>query len=141
MSNRFRLRHRSWHRYLGRFQVLSVLLLIAPTGLLMAFHAASGPIAGLGFAILAVLTGICTAVGWRLAVMRQFAAHRRWMSRSFLLLCSAVVLRLAGGLGTVLGMQSAAFDPIAAWVCWAAPLATFELCQIQRVCSDSPRLS
>lgn len=122
----FRMRFPKWHRVLGRMQVAVILLLVAPSGLWMAFYAQAGSNATTSFALLAMLTAICAALGWRAAMERQFAVHRRWMWRSYLLLCSAVVLRLLGGLATVGGVQSDWFDPLAAWLCWVVPLAAFE---------------
>ncbi len=103
------------------------MFLVTPSGLWMAYRAEAGPIAGLGFAALAVATGTCVALGWRSAVQRRFADHRRWMWRCYLLLCSAVVLRLIVGLATVTGFQGAWLDPVVAWVSWLLPLMAFEL--------------
>src|SRR4029079_12733157 len=73
----FRLRFPQWHRVLGRIQVLVILLLVTPSGLWMAYRAEGGPVAVLGFATLAVATGICVALGWRSAVKRCFTGHTR----------------------------------------------------------------
>jgi hypothetical protein len=127
ISERFRLRFPKWHRYLGRFQVLGVLFLLAPSGLWMAYHAEAGPAAGMGFAALAVATAMSVALGWRSAVKRRFAEHRLWMLRCYLLMCSTVVLRLIAGLTTVLGVQGGWVEPVAAWASWLVPLAAFEL--------------
>jgi hypothetical protein len=127
ISERFRLRFRKWHRRLGRIQVAGVLFLVAPSGLWMAYHSQAGPVAALGFSALAITTGICTALGWRSAVERRFSEHRRWMWRSFLLLCSAVVIRVIGGLCAATGFHNAWIDPVAAWACWLIPLVVFEL--------------
>jgi hypothetical protein len=133
VSDRFRLKFPQWHRCLGRIQVACVLFVVAPTGLWMAYYAVAGPIGAIGFAVLAVLTGTCAALGWRKAVQRRFLEHRRWMWRCFLLLCSAVVLRLIGGLATVIGAYTEHrisivwFDPLASWASWLVPLAIFEI--------------
>jgi uncharacterized membrane protein len=127
LSERFRSRFPKWHRNLGRCHTVNVLCVVAPSGLWMAYFASTGTIAAIGFAILSVLTGTCVALGWRAAVKRQFAVHRRWMWRCFLLLCSAVVIRLLGGFGTVLEIQAPWFNPAASWVSWVLPLLTFEL--------------
>lgn len=127
VSERFRRRFPKWHRVLGRVQVANVLLLVAPSGLWMALYAAAGTVAAVGFAMLACLTAGTTALGWRAAMQRRFSVHRRWMSRSFLLLCSAVVIRLTGGLATVLDSHAGWFDSASAWGCWVVPLAAFEL--------------
>jgi uncharacterized membrane protein YozB (DUF420 family) len=130
VSEHFRRRFPRWHRYLGRTQVASVLLLVTPSGLWMAYYAAAGSIAAAGLAVLAVVTGICVALGWRSALKRRFAGHRRWMWRAFLLLCSAVVLRLMGGLATVTGTTATWVDPLATWMSWLVPLTAFELSEL-----------
>jgi uncharacterized membrane protein len=115
------------HRYLGRAQAVWVLMLVAPSGLWMAFHAAAGPIAMAGLATLAVATAACILLGVRAAVTGRFADHRRWMWRGYLLLCSAVVLRLFGGLATVTGVTASWVDPLMNWMSWLTPLAAFEM--------------
>ena len=130
ISERFRMRYPQWHRRLGRVQAANVLLLVTPSGLWMAWYTSTGPVAGIGFALLAVLTGTCVARGWRAAVQRRFQVHRRWMWRCFLLLCSAVVLRLLAGLGTLIGVQSLWFDPLVSWASWLIPLGMFELTRL-----------
>lgn len=127
LSDRFRVRYPQWHRYLGRFQVANVLLLLVPSGLWMAFYAMTGAIAGTGFATLSLVTGTCAALGWRTAVRRQFQAHRRWMLRCYVALCSAVVIRIIGGLATVFGSESEWLYPLAAWTSWLVPLLILEL--------------
>lgn len=130
ISDRFRRSVPKWHRRLGRFQGLTVLFLVAPSGLCMAYRAQAGPIAAVGFALLALLTGATVVLGWRAAVQRRYGDHRRWMWRCFLLLCSTVVLRLIAGLATVLEIQGAWVEPLAAWLSWALPLAALELSSI-----------
>jgi hypothetical protein len=127
VSERFRRSLPKWHRSLGRIQALGVLFFLAPSGLWMAFRADAGPVAAVGFAVLAVLTGMCVALGWRSAVRRRFADHRLWMWRCYLLLCSAVVLRLTVGLATVMEFQSTWLEPAVAWTSWLLPLTAYEL--------------
>ena len=127
IGERFRARFPSWHRYLGRLQVACVLLLVTPSGLGMAYYAAAGPGAGLGLAALAIATAVCVTLGVRSAVTQRFTDHRRWMWRCYLLLCSAVVLRLIGGLASVIGATAPWVDPLATWMSWLVPLTAFEL--------------
>ncbi|HUQ72631.1 MAG TPA: DUF2306 domain-containing protein [Planctomycetaceae bacterium] len=132
ISERFRLRFPRWHRCIGRIQIALVLLLVAPSGLWMAWYAAAGPVAAAGFAVLAVLTGTTVAMGWRAAVQRRFPVHRRWMMRCYLLLCSAVTLRVTVGLATVLGVDWMWFDPVVSWASWLVPLGVYEWLQVGR---------
>jgi hypothetical protein len=127
VSERFRTRFPEWHRDLGRLQVACVLLLVTPSGLWMARHAAAGPVAAAGLAALAIATATCVSLGVRSAMARRFTDHRRWMWRGYLLLCSAVVLRLIGGLATVAGVAAPWVDPLATWMSWLVPLTAFEL--------------
>jgi Predicted membrane protein (DUF2306) len=127
IGERARIRFPMWHRRLGRLHVACVLFLVTPSGLWMAGFAAAGPVAAVGLAALAIATATCVALGARAAMMRRFADHRRWMWRCYLLLCSAVVLRLIGGLGTVAGVAAPWFDPLATWMSWLVPLTAFEL--------------
>ena len=127
LSDRFRRRWPAWHRRLGRLQVAGVLLLLAPSGLVMATHAAGGVIAQAGFAALAATTGVTAWLGWRTAVARRFAQHRRWMERCFALLASAVVTRLVGGAQVAAGWDADWTYPATAWLGWMVPLAALEV--------------
>jgi|GEM_PF-500032 len=126
VSDRLRSRFPKLHRSLGKAQSLLVLLVLAPSGLWMAAYAGTF-VAAAGFAVLAAATGLFVALGWRAAVQMRFESHRRWMWRCFLLLCSAVVLRLIGGLTSVSGIGGAWSYPTAAWVSWLLPLAAYEM--------------
>lgn len=126
ISERFRRFAPRWHRRLGRAQVLGILLLVVPSGLWMAHYAAMGAVAGTGLTALAIGTAACTIMGWRAAVRRKFEVHRCWMWRTYLLLCSAVVIRLLGGLATVCQFDAQWLYPLAAWASWLVPLLAFE---------------
>jgi hypothetical protein len=127
VSEQFRIRLPKWHRALGKTQIVLILLLLTPSGLWLAMYAETGVVAAIGFSGLATVTGLCTLLGWWSAVNRRFSEHRRWMWRCFLLLCSAVILRLIGGLATVTGVGGNWSYPLAAWASWLVPLAAFEV--------------
>jgi small-conductance mechanosensitive channel len=129
VSERFRRRWPAVHRALGKLQIALVTLVVAPSGAWMAWYAQSGGVAGLGFLLLAIATAGCAVMGWRSAAGRRFEEHRRWMWRCFLLLCSAVVVRLVGGLATVTGVDADWVYPLTAWVSWLGPLAAFEIAE------------
>ncbi|MCL4201108.1 MAG: DUF2306 domain-containing protein [Pirellulaceae bacterium] len=126
VSDRFRRSYSAWHRRLGRVQAACVLLLVAPSGLWMAYYAATGAVAAAGLGSLAIATASCVAFGWRSAVVRRFADHRLWMWRTFVLLCSAVVLRLIGGLATVAQFDALWLYPLSTWASWLVPLLVLE---------------
>lgn len=135
MSQAFLKRLPAWHRWVGKIQVINVIFLLAPSGLGMALYSATGMIAGAGFALLAIATAFCAGMGWRTAMNRQFQHHRRWMLRCFALLCSAVVLRMIGGLTDVLGAGD--IYAVSAWISWLLPLLGVELFLLGGVLSRS----
>lgn len=126
ISERLRMRFPRWHRWLGRVHVANVLLIVIPSGFVMAWDAAAGVSAMISFVLLSALTWGCTALGWQAAMQRRFVVHRQWMQRSFLLLCSAVVLRVFGGLGNALEVPWLWFDAVISWASWVLPLSLFE---------------
>jgi uncharacterized membrane protein len=126
MSSWFRTSWPAWHRWLGRVQVWIVLLGVVPSGLLMSFHAETGAVAGSGLAILAGCTAWCVWQGWRAVRKHNFQQHEIWMTRTYLLLCSAVVLRMWGGVATLWEWDNAWSYPLACWFSWVGPLLLFE---------------
>jgi Predicted membrane protein (DUF2306) len=126
VSDRFRRTAPQWHRTLGKFQIACVLLVLAPSGLWMAWYAVSGAVAGVGLGLLAITTAACAALGWRAAVARRFDEHQRWMWRTYLLLCSAVVIRLVGGIATVFQIDALWLYPLSVWTSWLVPLLIYE---------------
>lgn len=136
LSERVRRRHRRMHRALGRVQVAVLLLFVLPSSVVMSQHAFGGWPAGLSFLLLSAATSACAIVGVVHARRRRFEQHRRWMLRSYVLICSAVALRLISGAASLVEVPSPECAYIvAAWCSWLVPLATYEIveqCFIQR---------
>lgn len=128
LSATFRRKYPAWHRSLGKLQVSLVLLLVAPSGLAMAWHAQTGTSAAVSFGLLSIVTTVAVTCGWRAAVARRFGVHRAWMLRTYVLLCSAILLRVLGGLTEVL--QLGETYPLTSWASWLLPLVVFELWQL-----------
>jgi uncharacterized membrane protein len=127
-----RKRYLRLHRILGRVQVSLVLLCVVPSGMVMSYHSLGGSISGYGFFTSSILTAICISMGWRRALQRRFAAHRVWMMRSYILLCSAVTLRLMGGISTLMHFEPFSSYQFAAWASWLVPLIFFELFEMRK---------
>jgi uncharacterized membrane protein len=124
LSEYVRRRHGGWHRVLGRVQVVVLLLLVLPSSVVMSRHAFGGWPAGLSFFLLAAATASCAIVGVIHARRRNYDRHRRWMLRSYVLICSAVALRLISGTAGLVGVPSPEEAYIvAAWSSWLVPLA------------------
>lgn len=128
LNETVRRRVPSVHRWLGRVHVAVLLLLVLPTSVVMSRHAFGGWPAGLSFLLLSAATAACAIVGVVHARQRRFDAHRRWMLRTYILICSAVALRLISGAAGLIGVPSPEDAYIAAsWASWVLPLAAFEV--------------
>jgi hypothetical protein len=137
LSDYVRRRHGSWHRWLGRVQVVVLLFLVLPSGVVMARQAFGGWPAGLSFLLLSVATASCAVVGVVYACRRRYDQHRRWMVRSYVLICSAVALRLISGAVGLVGVPSPERAYVfAAWGSWLFPLAAYEL--VERLPAHRP---
>lgn len=114
------------HRGSGRVYVLACLL-GALTALWIAPDASSGKLATFGFSVLAAAWIYTTLTAWRLAVQRDFAAHRRWMIRSFALTFGAVTLRLQILAVLPFGLTYGDVSQVLAYSSWIPNLAVVEL--------------
>jgi hypothetical protein len=115
-----------FHRWSGRAYALGCLI-GATAGLVLALGSTAGPIAATGFGGLAICWFATTALGWRTALQRRFAAHRRWMLRSFALTFAAVTLRLYLPLVPLAGLSFMTGYRAISFLCWIPNLVLVEL--------------
>lgn len=128
LNEKLRTRRPRWHRALGRIQAILVVFVLAPSGIVMAVESFGGWATGASFALLAILTAVCTVAGIRGAIRGRYETHRRWMSRSYVLIASAVALRLISGASERIGVADPEAAYItAAWSSWLLPLVAFEI--------------
>lgn len=133
LSEAVRRRHGGLHRWLGRAQVVVLLLLVLPSSVVMSRHAFGGWPAGLSFLCLSAATAGCAVLGVVHAWRRRYDRHRRWMNRCYVLICSAVVLRLISGAAGLVGVPSPeGAYVVAAWASWLLPLAAYKVAERSR---------
>ncbi len=139
MSEYVRRHHGGLHRFLGRVQVMVLLLFVLPSSVVMSRHAFGGWPAGLSFVLLSAATASCAIVGVVHARRGRYDRHRRWMLRCYLLICSAVALRLISGTAGLVGAPSPeAAYVVAAWSSWLLPLAAYEI--VERLPKHRPAI-
>jgi uncharacterized membrane protein len=119
-------RRRTLHRWIGRLYA-SGCIVGGCAGFALAFGTTAGPVAALGFGLLAPIWIYCTAQGWLTARARRFDEHRRWMIRSFALTFAAVTLRLYLPIGVMAGLTFHQIYVATAWISWIPNLAMAEL--------------
>ena len=84
------------HRWCGRIYAASVLFIVCPTGIYLAFYAKGGFLGQAGFLLLGAasfhttLRGVTAMIGGA----RDLTAHREWMARSFAFTASAITFRI-----------------------------------------------
>lgn len=81
------------HRVLGYIYVISVLLISAPSALIMALYANGGRIAQTSFVVLTLCWIVFTWIAFQKAKKGNYTSHVKWMLRSYALTLSAVTLR------------------------------------------------
>jgi uncharacterized membrane protein len=122
------IRYRSLHRFLGWVQIVALLVFMLPSGMVMALQSFGGFWAGLSFMVLSGATGVCAILGVVYASRGKVKQHRRWMVRSYVLICSAVFLRLVSGAAGLVGVTDAERAYVfAAWMSWVLPLMVWEI--------------
>ena len=105
------------HRWTGRLYVASVAV-GGVGGFIVAWTSVAGLVVSFGFAILAVLWLTTTLLAFQSARARRFAAHRKWMIRSFALAAAAITLRLGLPIAPALGYEFMTGYIIMSWACW-----------------------
>ena len=119
-------RRGAYHRWAGKLYVGGVLI-AALAGLAVAPTTSAGPIAGTGFAILAVLWFGVTLIAYLKVRAGRYAEHRQWMIRSYALTCAAITLRIITPGGIALGFSFESSYLVAAWASWSVNLVIAEL--------------
>jgi len=106
------------HRWLGRTYLAVGVLVGGLSGLYMSQFAYGGPVARLGFAVLAgfwLYSGLRAYFAIRRGAVHE---HRKWMVRNFSLTFAAVMLRLYLPASVAAGIEFAVAYPVIAWLCW-----------------------
>jgi hypothetical protein len=83
----------SIHRNLGRIYALSIVVLVFPTGVALAFVAKGGLSGMIGFLALCFGTFFTLVFGMGAIYRKNIASHRVWISRSFALVTTAITFR------------------------------------------------
>jgi len=88
------LKRATWlHRNLGRIYALSIIMVVFPTGVALAFVAKGGLSGTIGFLALSFATLFSLLLGMVAIYKKNLRSHQAWMSRSFALITSAITFR------------------------------------------------
>lgn len=116
------------HKVLGKIYAYGVLLVAAPTGLIMAFYAEGGLLSTTAFLVMSLLWFATTIMAIIKIKKRDIEAHKKWMYRSYALSFAAVTLRLLVPLMSIYTTWGEEFIIIStAWLSWMINLAVVEV--------------
>ena len=127
MSKQLRQRFPNAHRRLGTAYAILALLAIAPGGLIMATRAYGGLSTMFCFGLISALMWTTTLLGWQAANRSKWAAHGRWMCRSYTLLCSAIMLRLINFALSRFELDHTLTYQLSAWFSWLPAVLCLEI--------------
>lgn len=82
-----------WHRNIGKMYIAFILLLAAPSGLVLAIYANGGLAAKVGFTLQCIVWWTVTYWAWREIVNKRLENHTNMMIRSFAVTLAAMSLR------------------------------------------------
>ena len=116
------------HRGLGKIYVFSVLLLTAPSGLVLAWYANGGLPAKVGFSLQCIVWWLCTWVAWREIIRQHWQKHVEWMLRSYAVTLAALSLRV-GSYGMVYLFHTKPIETYltVTWLSWTGNLVITEI--------------
>ncbi|MEI6412192.1 MAG: DUF2306 domain-containing protein, partial [Bacteroidota bacterium] len=81
------------HRWIGKVYILGILMLAAPSGLMIAFYANGGLPAKVGFCLQSIVWWSLTLAAWHEIRQKRLSAHVDMMIRSFAVTLAAMSLR------------------------------------------------
>ena len=117
------------HRWCGRIYAVSVLFVLCPTGIYLAFFAKGGLAGQTGFLLLGVATfhttlrGVTSMIGGT----RDLTAHREWMIRSSAYAASAITFRIYHFAFFLIGMAEVTNYVTSLWLSILGNAAVAEL--------------
>jgi len=121
---------KNWHKNIGKVYVVSVLLFAAPGGFGMALFALGGVFSIVNFVLLSCLWFYTTLNAYQKASKGAIPAHKVWITRSFILANSAVIIRLLSFANNhYYWMNQTEGYILISWLSWVPGLLIFELVQ------------
>lgn len=132
-----------FHRFLGKIYILLVLLLAAPSGLIMGIHGNGGLYSQISFCIQAILWFIFTWYAYRSIRKGLVNVHRNFMILSFALTLSAISLRLFKWIiVTTISLGPMETYKIVVWMGWLVNIfIAFVIIGIRTIKEKKPKFS
>lgn len=116
------------HKLTGKIYVIGVLVISGPSAIILSFYAFGGLLSILSFFLLSSLWIITTLMGLNAAKVGDIQKHKNFMTRSFVLCFSAILLRiLLFFFGFTFNWHGPTMYTTASWLSWTFPLISCEV--------------
>ncbi|GLB47913.1 hypothetical protein Y10_02810 [Neptunitalea sp. Y10] len=127
-SGYVRRKYATVHKNLGKAYILLILLVAAPSGLIMGIEANGGTSSKISFVLQAILWFVFTFIAYQKAKSKDWQQHKNFMLRSYALTLGAITLRwLKFALASTLALPPMDIYRIIAWAGWLLNLIVIEL--------------
>lgn len=129
LNNRFK----KSHQLLGKIYVFLILIICAPSGLIMSFYSFGGILSIISFLLLSVLLFYYTFKSYRAILNGDVKKHTENIIRSYLLLISAILLRILSFVFIhYFNWEGETMYTTIAWLSWLPSLIIYQLYLIVR---------
>jgi hypothetical protein len=125
-SGWLRRRYVKAHRWMGRLYLCGVLV-GSISALYMGLWVASSKAFGVALLYLALPWVVTSGMAYVSALRRQFAAHREWMIRSYVVTFAFVLFRLLEKLNVYGSLGGEMQSVMLVWLAWTVPLLVAEV--------------
>ncbi|MBX7224516.1 MAG: DUF2306 domain-containing protein [Chitinophagales bacterium] len=88
------IRKTSFHRSIGKVYMVGILILAAPSGLILGYFANGGLPCKIAFCLQSFIWWICTAIALNSVKKKDFLSHTQWIFRSYAVTLAAMSLRV-----------------------------------------------
>jgi drug/metabolite transporter superfamily protein YnfA len=123
-----RNKHPKLHQYSGYIYLTTLLLLSAPSGIIMGIYANGGIYSKISFVLLGVLWIVFTLISFQAILKKNWLKHQKFMIRSYALTLSALSLRLIKWIIiSVWALPPMDTYKIVAWLGWVVNLIIAEI--------------
>ena len=134
IMKKIRIKSIKFHRWNGRFYVLSIILNFIP-GLYVSFFATGGWLSTIGFLILNSLWLTTACLGYWYIKKQKVILHSQWMIRSFFLSFSNMLIYIIVAITySLINMPYEISYIIAVWLCWMINLLVAEIIIRKKIC-------
>ena len=122
------IKKRAYHKSIGKVYILGILVLAAPSGMILGFFANGGLPNKVAFCFQSLVWWTCTAIALNCVKKGAFLLHTQWMFRSYAVTLAAMSLRVDSYIMTyAFGTKPMETYLTVTWLSWVGNLFIAEI--------------